>query len=127
MAPEQTTESPLTVLPIVDIGDSSQGLAQTKTFANNPTIEKPIAHATLVQSAKPLDINRQAVFAAIGKDSEESKSRPTYLTDNNKANALSLTVVAIAGQFLAQQWRNSVAPSQTQLLPPRRRGASKGI
>jgi hypothetical protein len=125
--PEQITDNLPTELPVVDVGDSTQGLPQIHAFANPQTIDKLNIPASLVHSAKPLDINRQAVFAAIGKDSESPDSHPTYLTEKTKANAFSLTAVAIAGQFLAQQWRHTLSPCQTQLLPPRRRGASKII
>ena len=54
--PEQITDNLPTELPIVDVGDYSQGLPQTHAFANPQTIDKPNIPAPLVHSAKPLDI-----------------------------------------------------------------------
>ncbi len=99
--------------------------SQSQPIETGSPKREPGSAALPAQGAAPSDQARQAVFIEMGQKPGQSQPQPSYVDANHRARLVGLAIVAMAGQFLSQRWSRLNEPSQTCLLPPRRRGSGK--
>jgi hypothetical protein len=91
------------------------GLSKAASSAADPTAQDEAGSNAL----------RQAVFAEIGQKAERPELRPNYVDAHQRSRVVGMAIVAVAGQFLSQRFSLLKEPSQTCLVPPRRRGSDR--